>query len=125
MADDNEKKNDPKDAGDENLNKAKMASEFLNVQNKLSDYQKKYEALSNKVFTGRYKGVTLQMRGDYLIVDVKIDQSVYETASKSAIEQSFLICATNLHNAIGQELTSLKNELQQNIGLSGMQIPGF
>ncbi|MCH3966838.1 MAG: hypothetical protein LKE52_04400 [Bacilli bacterium] len=56
-------------------------------------------------------------------MDVSLDQAVYETASKSMMEQSILICLSNLHLAAVNESKTLTDELQKM--LQNYQIPGL
>ncbi|MFA6586956.1 MAG: YbaB/EbfC family nucleoid-associated protein [Bacilli bacterium] len=108
---------------DPNLDKAKTAADMAVLQSQIGEYKKKLADLQSKVYTGRYKGVTIQMRGDYTVVDVSLDQAVYETASKSMMEQSILICLSNLHLAAVNESKTLTDELQKM--LQNYQIPGL
>ena len=52
---------------------------------------------------------------DYQVLDITIDQSFYETSSKTQMEQALMICLTNLKQAIDLEQEQLKNSLQTEI----------
>lgn len=103
------------DNQDENIKKAKQAADMFMLQQKAKAYQEKLDALANKEYQGKYQGISIKMKGDYSILDVQIDQSFYETASKGQIEHGILTLLCNLHNAIANDQTVLKDELQQDI----------
>lgn len=100
---------------DENLKKTKKAVDMLMLQQKARDYQDKLSKSMNKEYQGRYQGISMKMKGDFTLLDVKIDQSFYETASKSQIEQGIMALFRNLHNAISSDQEALKEELQMDI----------
>lgn len=100
---------------DENLKKAKQAADMVLMQQKAQEYQQKLNGLFNKEYTGKYQGISVKLKGDSTLLDVKIDQSFYETASKEQIEKGFLILFNNLHNAIQADQNMLKDELQLDI----------
>ncbi len=100
---------------DQNLKKAKQSVDMFMLQQKAKDYQDKMTALANKEYQGKYQGINIKMKGDSSILEVKIDQSYYETASKSQIEAGLLRLFNNLHGAILADQEILKNELQMDI----------
>ena len=68
---------------DENIKKAKQAVEFTMMQERAKKLQEQFSALSNKVYKGKRQGINIQMKGDYQVLDITIDQSFYETSSKT------------------------------------------
>ena len=100
---------------DENSEKAKQACEFTRMQERAKKLQEQFSALSNKVYKGKRQGINIQMKGDYQVLDITIDQSFYETSSKTQMEQALMICLTNLKQAIDLEQEQLKNSLQTEI----------
>lgn len=107
------------DNNDENLKKAKQSTDLFMLQQKAKDYQDKMNSLTNKEYQGKYQGINMKMKGDGMVLEVKIEQSYYETASKSQIESGILRLTNNLHNAIVADQEVLKNELQ--LDLSAFQ----
>ena len=107
------------DNNDENLKKAKNAADMVMLQQKARDYQDKLGKLMNKEYQGKYQGISIKMKGDYTLLDVSIDQSFYEMASKNQIEQGLMNLFRNLHNAVNADQDALKAELQ--LDLSALQ----
>ncbi len=103
------------DNNDENIKKAKQAVDMVMLQQKAKDYQDKQVALMNKEYQGKYQGISMKMKGDFTLLEVKIDQNFYETASKGQIEQAIFKLCSNLHGAISADLDVLKNELQMDL----------
>ncbi len=97
---------------DENMKKAMKATDMVMLQQKARDYQDKLGKLMNKEYQGRYQGISIKMKGDFTLLEVNIDQSFYEMASKSQIEQGIMTLFRNLHNAVSSDQDALKNELQ-------------
>jgi DNA-binding protein YbaB len=108
---------------DENLKKAKQAADLAVMQEKARVYQQKLLDLQNKEYQGKYKGLNLRMKGNYEVIDVKIDQSFYETAGKQEIEQAILVAYVNLHRAIETEQKELQDEMTNE--LQRMQVEAF
>lgn len=100
---------------DQNIKNAKQATEMAMLQEKARNYQSKMNELTNKVYTGRRQGINIEMKGNYEVVDIKIDQSFYETSSKLQMEQALIVCLTNLRRSIELDQESLKDELQNDI----------
>ncbi len=100
---------------DENLKKAKQAADMVRLQQKAQDYQQKLNDLMNKEYQGKYQGINVKMKGDSTLLDVRIEQSFYETAGKGQIEKAILTLFNNLHNAIQADQNALREELQMDI----------
>jgi DNA-binding protein YbaB len=102
---------------DENIKKAKQAADMVMLQQKARDYQDKLNSLMNKEYQGKYQGISIKMKGDFTLLEVNIDQSFYETASKGQIENGIRVLFTNLHNAIAADQDNLKQELQLDLSV--------
>lgn len=100
---------------DENLKKAKQAADLAVMQDKVRNYQQKLVDLQNKEYQGKYKGLSIRMKGSFEVVDVRIDQSFYETARKQEIEQAILITLNNLHQAVDDEQKDLQNQMTSDL----------
>lgn len=100
---------------DENIKNAKQATEMAMLQERARKYQEKLTELSNKVYKGKRQGISIDMKGNYDVVDLKIDQSFYETSSKSQMEQAILVCLINLKRNIEQDQEVIKDELNNDI----------
>lgn len=100
---------------DENMKKAQQATQMAMLQSKAKDYQDKLTALQNKEYQGKYQGLNIKMKGDHTLVNVSLDSTFYETASKGQIEKAILILLTNLNNAIRQDSENLQKEFQSDI----------
>ena len=100
---------------DENIKKAKQAADMVMMQNRIKDYQDRLVALQNKEYQGKFQGIVVKMRGDFQVIDVRIDQSFYETAGKGQIEKAILTLMTNLHNAIHVDQDDMNRELQEEV----------
>ena len=100
---------------DQNIKNAKQTTDMVMLQERAKRYQDKINELSNKVYKGKRQGISIDMKGNYEVTDFKIDQSFYETSSKTQMEQAIIICLTNLKRAIDLEAESIKNELQDDI----------
>lgn len=103
------------DNQDENLKKAKQATDMFMLQQKAKDYQDKFTRIQNNEYQGKYKGISCKMKGDGTILEVHIDQSFYETASKGQIEAGIMRLINNLHSAVNADQDHLKNEIQLDI----------
>ena len=108
---------------DENLKNAELSAKMAVLQNTIREYQDKIKALSSKLYTCKYKGVEIKMTGDYTVTNVAIDQSVYETSSKSNLEQVIMVAFTNLKKAIADEQEFLSNEIKDIVEKSGGNLP--
>jgi DNA-binding protein YbaB len=100
---------------DENLKKAKQAADMVRLQQKAQDYQNKLNDLMNKEYQGKFQGISVKMKGDSTLLDVRIEQSFYETAGKGQIEKAILTLFNNPHNAIQADQNALREELQMDI----------
>ena len=100
---------------DENMKNAKRAADMVMLQNKARDFQDKMTALSNKEYQGRYQGIEIKMKGDFTLINVHIDQSLYETGGKGQIEKAFFTLTNNLVNAIKQESEMMQKEFQEEL----------
>ncbi len=100
---------------DENIKKAKQAADMVMLQNKAKDYQNKLNDLQGKEYQGKYQGLTIKMKGDHSILDVKIEQGFYETAGKGQIEKAILVLTNNLCGAIKADQDALQQQLQSDI----------
>lgn len=100
---------------DENLKKAKQAADMVRFQQKAQDYQKKLDGLLNKEYQGKFQGISVKMKGDSSLIDVRIDQSFYETAGKGQIEKAIMSLFNNLQRAIQADQVALKQELQMDL----------
>lgn len=100
---------------DENLKKAKQAADMFKLQQKAKDYQDKVNQMNQRVYHGKCQGISADMKGDYSLIDVRIDQSYYETASKGQIEKNILQLFQNLKSAIKADEDALKSEIQDEI----------
>lgn len=100
---------------DENMKKNKQALELLMLQNKAREFQNKTQELQQKEYQGKFQGVFIKMKGDYSILDVRIEQGFYETAGKGQIEKAFTTLLNNLNNAVKQDQNDLQRELQGDI----------
>ena len=98
---------------DPNLKNAEMTSKLVALQDTVREYQEKLKLLNEKVYKCKYHGIEMQMKGDFTIVSVIIDQGAYETSSKGNLEQLIFTCLTNLKKAISDEQDSINNELQE------------
>lgn len=101
---------------DNNEKQTKQAVDLLMLQQKAQDYQNKVVALGNKEYQGKYQGLSIRMKGDGTILEVRIDQGFYETASKAQMEQAFLTLSHNLHTAIVNDQTALQEEFKIDFG---------
>lgn len=88
---------------DENMKKAKQASNMVMFQNKAKEYQNKINELQNKEYQGKFQGITIKMKGDFTVIDVRIDQGFYETAGKGQVEKAVFSLVNNLTAAIKQD----------------------
>lgn len=100
---------------DINLKKARESADYAVIQSRVEEYKNRLMELQNKIYQGKYSGVTIKMKGDYRVLDTSIDQSFYETASREKIEQAFLICYTNLHDAVTNEQKAVTEQMQMEI----------
>ncbi len=100
---------------DQNIKNAKKAADLALLQNKAKDFQDRSVALQNKIFTGTYQGVTIVMKGSHDIIEVRIDQSFYETSGKGQMEIAIMRCLTNLNNAVNNEIQQLQQEMQREL----------
>ena len=100
---------------DENLKNAKKAADMAVLQNKMKDLQEKTVALQNKEYQGKFQGVTIRMKGDHQVIDVRIDQGYYETAGKGQLEKAFFQLLNNLVRAIKEEQEMLTMEFQKDM----------
>lgn len=100
---------------DENIKKAKQATSYAMMQDKAREYQEKILSLRNKDYQSKYKGLSIKMKGDYQLTEVKIDQNFYETAGKQEIEQAILVAFSNLHRAIEDEQKELQDQMTSDI----------
>ena len=100
---------------DENIKNAKRAADMVMLQSKARDFQEKMTALSNKEYQGRYQGIEIKMKGDFTLINVHIDQSLYETGGKGQIEKAFFTLTNNLVNAIKQESEMMQKEFQEEL----------
>ena len=50
---------------DENRKKAKQATDRLMLQTKAKEFQDKLKDLSRKEYQGKFKGITVNRRGDF------------------------------------------------------------
>ena len=100
---------------DQNIKNAKKAADLALLQNKAKDFQDRSVALQNKIFTGTYQGVTIVMKGSHDIIEVRIDQSFYETSGKGQMEIAIMRCLTNLHNAIVTDVEQLQKDVQSQL----------
>lgn len=107
---------------DDNLKKVKRAVSMAMLQDKAKDYQNQLAALQNKEYQGRYQGLTIKIKGDFSLLDVKIDQGFYETAGKGQIEHAILSLFMNLKNAITTEQTELQQKLQGDLERMQMEM---
>ena len=98
---------------DKNLEKAKQSAQAAVMQDRIKEYQKKINDLSSKEYSGKYQGITIKMTGAYRMLSVEINQAFYETCSKSQLEMAFLVCYSNIKDAIEVEQKSLTDQLQQ------------
>lgn len=98
---------------DENRKKAKKAADRYLLQTKAKEFQEKLKDLSRKEYQGKYKGITVKRRGDYLLLSVSIDQSIYETAGKAQLETAIRTVRTNLRNAINADRDEAKGDFQR------------
>jgi DNA-binding protein YbaB len=96
-------------------NNVKQQTDLFMLQQKAQDYQDKLNKLQNKEYQGKYQGVSIRQKGDGTILEVHIDQSFYETASKGQIEIAFFKLLNNLHTAVLNDQKSLQEELQMDI----------
>ena len=85
------------------------------LQDRARKYQEKLDELANKVYKGKRQGINIDLKGNFDIIDFKIDQSFYETSSKTQMEQAIIVCFTNLKRTIEQDQETLKNELNNDI----------
>lgn len=106
MADDND---------DINVKRARESADYVVLQERVEQYKAKLIDLQNKIYQGKYNGVSIQMKGDYTVINTSIDQSFYETASRNQLENSFLVCYTNLHSAITSEQKDVTEQMQNEI----------
>jgi DNA-binding protein YbaB len=97
---------------DENLKRAKASAEMVRVQNKMKDYQDKLVSLQNKEYQGKVQGITIVMKGSEEVIDIRIEQSYYETAGKGQMEKALLTLLNNLHRAVEADQTQIKEEMQ-------------
>lgn len=97
---------------DDNIKKAKETTELFRLQQKAQEYQNKVKELMNKEYQAKYSGLSIKMKGDYTVLDVSLDQSFYETSSKSVLEQAIVTAFRNIHQAIEDDQEALKNRLQ-------------
>ena len=109
------KEETPMSEQDENLKKAKQAADLAVMQDKVRNYQQKLVDLQNKEYQGKYKGLSIRMKGSFEVIDVRIDQSFYETARKQEIEQAILITLNNLHQAVDDEQKDLQNQMTSDL----------
>ena len=100
---------------DENMKNAKRAADMVMLQNKARDFQEKMTALANKEYQGRYQGIEIKMKGDFTLINVHIDQSLYETGGKGQIEKAFFTLTSNLVYAIKQESEMMQKEFQEEL----------
>lgn len=100
---------------DENLKKASQSADYVMLQQRVEDYKAKLISLQNKIYAGKYQGINLKMKGNYTVIEDSIDQTYYETASRSQIEHALLICYTNLHQAIEAEQKEVTDQMQAEI----------
>lgn len=107
---------------DNNLKKAKQAVDMAMLQDKAKDYQEQMAALQNKEYQGRYQGLTIKIKGDFTLLDVKIDQGFYETAGKNQLEHAILALFMNLKNAISTEQNELQQKLQSELERMQMEV---
>lgn len=108
---------------DQNLKNAEMSAKMAVLQDTVREYQEKLKDLSNKVYTGKYRGVEIKMKGDFSIVSVIFDQGVYETSSKGNLEQIIVVCFTNLKKAITDEQEYLSQELKNIVDKYQVDLP--
>ncbi len=100
---------------DQNIKNAKQAANLALLQSKAKEFQDRGVALQNKIFTGTYQGVTIVIKGSHEIIEVRIDQSFYETSAKGQMEIAIMRCLTNLNNAINNEINQLQQEMQMQL----------
>lgn len=98
---------------DKNLEKAKASAEAAVMQDRIKEYQVKINELQSKEYSGKYQGITIKMTGAYRMLSVEINQAYYETCSKSQLENAYLICYSNIRDAIEVEQKALTEQLQQ------------
>ena len=67
---------------DENIKKAKQAASMALLQSKAKEFQEKTIALQNKIYQGTVQGISITMKGSHEVIEVRIDQSFYETSGK-------------------------------------------
>ena len=111
------------DSNDENIKNAELSAKMAVLQNTIREYQEKIKSLSSKLYTCKYKGVEMKMTGDYTVTNISIDQNVYETSSKSNLEQIIMVAFTNLKKAITDEQEFLSNEMKEVVERSGGDLP--
>ncbi|MFA6829094.1 MAG: hypothetical protein WCR67_00060 [Bacilli bacterium] len=100
---------------DINLKRARESADYAVLQDKVENYKTKLINIQNKEYQGKYQGINIKMKGDFTMLSTSIDQSYYETASCTQIEHGFLICYTNLHDAIVQEQKDITEQMQAEI----------
>ena len=100
---------------DENIKKAEQATKMAMLQNRAKEFQDKNRELQNKEYQGRVQGINISMRGDFVVNNVHIDQSFYETASKGQIEIAITKCLANLHTAVQNDIELLAKQFQDEI----------
>lgn len=100
---------------DENIKRAKAATNFAMLQDKAKEFQDKSDALQNKVYQGTVQGVTIVMRGSHEVLEVKLDQNFYEISGKEGMEIAILRCLTNINNAIKLDQVQLQKEMQNEL----------
>ena len=100
---------------DENIKKAKQAASMALLQSKAQEFQEKTIALQNKIYQGTVQGISITMKGSHEVIEVRIDQSFYETSGKGTMEIAIMRCLTNLHNAIVTDVEQLQKDVQSQL----------
>lgn len=102
---------------DENVKNAKQAADMALLQTKAKEFQDKANAQQNKIYQGTFQGITIAMKGSHEVIEVRIDQSFYETSGKGPMEIAILRCLTNLNHAIDEDVKAIQEELQTQINI--------
>ena len=100
---------------DQNIKNAKQAANLALLQSKAKEFQEKTIALQNKIYQGTVQGISITMKGSHEVIEVRIDQSFYETSGKGTMEIAIMRCLTNLHNAIVTDVEQLQKDVQSQL----------
>lgn len=100
---------------DDEMKKAEQATRLAMIQDKAQEFQFQANELQKREYQGRVQGINIVMKGNFEVINVHIDQSFYETASKGQIEIAITKCINNLHVAVQNDMNALSDEFQNYI----------